>query len=59
MVEFYQKLLDADYSYGGYLEDRSVLWKGNYLAQGRTTRTWGSTLMLRWEPRWLLMSMRR
>ena len=29
-VKFYHKLLDVDFSYGGYLEDRRVLWSGHY-----------------------------
>ena len=35
MIDHFHQLLQADYSYGGYLEDRSVLWRGNYLAEGK------------------------
>lgn len=29
-INFYHKLLNCDFSYGGYLEDRQVLWGGHY-----------------------------
>lgn len=35
MIDHFQKLLQLDWSYGGYLENRSVLWRGSYLAAGR------------------------
>ena len=31
---FVHKLLRCDYSYGGYLEDRSTLWRGDYQKPG-------------------------
>ena len=31
MVEEHQHSLDLDYSYGGWLENRSTIWKGSYL----------------------------
>lgn len=34
MVEECHMQLGVDYSYGGWLEDRSVLWKGSYLEEG-------------------------
>jgi murein DD-endopeptidase MepM/ murein hydrolase activator NlpD len=36
MLEEYYTEHALDYSYGGYLEDRSVIWRGNYLAKHDT-----------------------
>jgi murein DD-endopeptidase MepM/ murein hydrolase activator NlpD len=36
MLEEYYTEHELDYSYGGYLEDRSVIWRGNYLAKHNT-----------------------
>jgi len=33
-LEFAHKLLGCDYSYGGYLENRSTLWRGHYHKPG-------------------------
>lgn len=35
--EFIHKIKEIDYSWGGYLEDRSTIWKGHYHAEGVTT----------------------
>lgn len=35
MIDYFHALCGADWSYGGYLEDRSVIWRGNYLAQSK------------------------
>ena len=35
-VRFIHNLKNIDYSYGGYLEDRSNLWQGHYHEEGKT-----------------------
>jgi len=36
-LDFIHNLSGADYSYGGYLEDRKHLWRGHYHEPGKTT----------------------
>jgi murein DD-endopeptidase MepM/ murein hydrolase activator NlpD len=36
MLDYYYTLHGFDYSYGGYLEDRSTLWRDSYLARRKT-----------------------
>lgn len=36
MVAFVHKKYNLDFSYGGWMEDRSTLWKGSYLDQWNT-----------------------
>lgn len=35
-IKFIHNLMNIDYSYGGYLENRSNLWKGHYHEAGKT-----------------------
>lgn len=35
--EFLHKMMRVDYSWGGYMEDRSTLWRGHYHFPGRFT----------------------